>query len=218
MKKFWTVQDGVLGTAHTSREGKTVDFRPMSRVEANVRPGGYALVVQPGKGVDCAPLVLAGVTGVQAWEPATVRPDQYLGYTFGRSGVDMAGTVEMRERVTVHASFEGVTLSATMGWPEYRLTERGQALAVAHEAGVRAGLAFRSAEAKHLAAEVRKAPTRGLDGHMLGRMRRRAPGARVAAERAVLDAYAAFYGLRPDFGADGVRKMLADYTGREEMR
>ena len=26
--KFWTVQNGLVGTAHTSREGKVVDFRP----------------------------------------------------------------------------------------------------------------------------------------------------------------------------------------------
>lgn len=46
VNKFWTVQDGVIGTAHINREGKQVDFRPSNYYHFD----GKVFSVRPPKG------------------------------------------------------------------------------------------------------------------------------------------------------------------------
>lgn len=90
MKKFWTVKDGVIGTAHNSRDGRVVDFRECGQVH----PGsGGTVEVRPGNGVVIAPLVLPGVMSRR--EP--LPEGQKCGWV----------------TVFVDAIFEGVTVTAT---------------------------------------------------------------------------------------------------------
>ncbi len=47
MEKFWTTKDGIIGTAHRSRDGKVVDFRPG---EVEFQYNQPAFIVRPPKG------------------------------------------------------------------------------------------------------------------------------------------------------------------------
>ena len=62
MKKEWTVRDGVVGTHHINREGKSVDFRP-----AKIVAGQDFINVEPPKGArggeGCNPHPYAGGEG-----------------------------------------------------------------------------------------------------------------------------------------------------------
>lgn len=64
MEKFWTVLNGVLGTAHNARDGRTVDFRPAERIEGTqayssaVGQLAPCIKVHPPKGQKLEVLVL----------------------------------------------------------------------------------------------------------------------------------------------------------------
>lgn len=57
MKKEWVVKDGVVGTAHQSREGHLVDFRP--GIGPTLYDQGHRACFRPAKGV-CAPALDLG--------------------------------------------------------------------------------------------------------------------------------------------------------------
>ena len=61
MKKFWTVQNGQVGTAHTSRDGREVDFRAATDPpQTKESYGRKFIVIQPPRGVrGCEELRLA---------------------------------------------------------------------------------------------------------------------------------------------------------------
>lgn len=35
--RYWTIQEGILGTAHLNRDGKEVDFRPLDYIHGSLQ-------------------------------------------------------------------------------------------------------------------------------------------------------------------------------------
>lgn len=121
MLKFWTVKDGVVGTAHKSRDGQVVDFRPVfkatikcdnpdpqlgDRTDEDVVKAileDTRVVLLPAKGQECKPMELT--------------PTQ-IDHAFS---VDERGWAEVRFR-RVTAQYEGIEFQATEGewrWSSY---------------------------------------------------------------------------------------------------
>ncbi len=116
MKKFWTMKDGQVGTAHKNRHGEEVDFRPgecfLEWVEggSSQRPGMMSdvpdeeaiksaisllrVVLVPAKGVQCESLVL---------------PSTSIDY---ESSVDNRGVVMVRVNRMV-ATYEGLEFQSS---------------------------------------------------------------------------------------------------------
>jgi len=62
VQKYWTVENGVLGTAHTSRKNKQVDFRqagePTVNFDQTIHGDRITISVNPPSGQEIPPLVL----------------------------------------------------------------------------------------------------------------------------------------------------------------
>lgn len=112
IQKFWLKHEGQIGTAHRSREGAVVDFRPARSPELRAYLDGSAeIFVAPPKGADVQTLTLPAVrTAVEILE----------------EDVLMA-----RHRETWEAEFEGVSFSLTRDTWEQKQTPEAQALRAA---------------------------------------------------------------------------------------
>jgi hypothetical protein len=119
MKKFWTVVENVIGTAHTSRDGRLVDFRPAGEAEAEEAYRGYggktvvALLLRAAKGVIVSPLRLT---------PNLVR-----------SEVLEDSVLELRKKETWTASFSGVEVSCSRVVHEHKYTPEADEARAAKE-------------------------------------------------------------------------------------
>lgn len=103
MKKFWTVQNGVVGTAHKSRDGRTVDFRPGGEPclrESPIVGGRNIIEVFPSKGVLIEPLGLE--LGSHCSRKVVVRKD------YPNQGQQVV-------KETFYTRFMGVEVSAIKG-------------------------------------------------------------------------------------------------------
>ncbi|NTW15374.1 MAG: hypothetical protein HGA38_03315 [Candidatus Moranbacteria bacterium] len=58
MEKFWTVQNGLIGTAHNNRDGKVADFRPAT-IQSLEEYGKSLIRITPAKGVRIEIVTLA---------------------------------------------------------------------------------------------------------------------------------------------------------------
>jgi hypothetical protein len=96
---FWTKKNGTVGTAHSDREGKTVDFRPNRSITAEKE----IITVHPPKGQEMGvePLRLK-VTRI---EKRVIEPENAI--------VAPKEHGQHRIEEVVFASFEGVEVSAT---------------------------------------------------------------------------------------------------------
>ncbi len=98
IRKFWTVRDGQVGTAHLNRNGKGVDFRP-----GDVRVRSKQFEIRPPKGVEIAELSFAstrvseeigpqreclgpGTVRFRSWEVYALYYGEYRGVAFQSRG------------------------------------------------------------------------------------------------------------------------------------
>lgn len=81
MKKFWTVKNGVVGTAHLSRTGVEVDFRPARRVEAR----GNRISVSPGQFGSIDNLIINDAKHiVTEWDDSVPLKAEHTGMRYAR--------------------------------------------------------------------------------------------------------------------------------------
>jgi len=99
MKKEWTVREGIVGTHHFGRDGRSVDFRP-ARISARQ---DESILVKPPKGQD----ELKG---------ATLTPTRVVKEV---AAVDYPHPGMQRIRKIFFAEFLGVEVSATLEWAGY---------------------------------------------------------------------------------------------------
>ncbi|HWQ59687.1 MAG TPA: hypothetical protein VN420_00875 [Candidatus Fimivivens sp.] len=94
MEKFWTVQNGLIGTAHENRNGTVVDFRPAT-IQSLEEYGKSLIRITPAKGVRIEIVTLAAEEVVRIDE----KKDQ-----------PKKGMVTFNEEF--HAGFLGVSVKA----------------------------------------------------------------------------------------------------------
>ncbi|NTW30025.1 MAG: hypothetical protein HGA33_02020 [Candidatus Moranbacteria bacterium] len=94
MEKFWTVQNGLIGTAHTTRDGVVADFRPAT-IQAREEYEKKLIRITPAKGVQIETVTLAA--------EQVVRVDEEIDQP-------KKGMVTFNEEF--HAEFLGVSVKA----------------------------------------------------------------------------------------------------------
>lgn len=97
MEKFWIVQNGILGTAHISRDGRLVDFRPTRPVFDFIESGQF--VVYPSKGQLLEPLYLK-----------PVKIDEVVKVDYPKKGMKQITKIFL-------AHYMGVEICATVFYP-----------------------------------------------------------------------------------------------------
>lgn len=124
MKKEWTVRDGLVGTHHLNREGKSVDFRP-----AKIVAGPDFINVEPPKGQD--EIRCVGLT------PTRVIKEV--------AAIDYPHKGMQRIRKIFFAEFMGIEITATHEWAGYEWYDP-----IAEQAAHEASAARQAAEADRI--------------------------------------------------------------------
>lgn len=128
MQKFWIELHGVVGTAHVSRRGAVVDFRPHGGFSAEDRNGRFAtLILLPPRGQEGAvkPLRLPASVDV-ADGPVNERGKVLRTTTFtAQYGVPLTHTVSHEVRIWTEEDRERATAATegAMAGAEFRRRE-----------------------------------------------------------------------------------------------